>query len=67
MNFENWAEQNLYLDNPLEQHVKSAWDSCKNEMLKVIKSKYPNYVGDKVYEDGWDTACMSIEEEVEKL
>lgn len=66
MNFHKWFTTSE--DKPSFMFdAEMGWDACKLEVLKIIKSKYPKYVGDLVYEDGWDTACMSIEEEIDKL
>lgn len=70
MNFEEWFKITPIVDeNYTEEEVaRLAWDSCKNEVLKIIRLKYPKTgLHDLVYEDGWDTACMSIEEKVEQL
>ncbi|HUS48976.1 MAG TPA: hypothetical protein VMZ91_02325 [Candidatus Paceibacterota bacterium] len=75
MNFQDWYNEHRKsqgMNCRLElSDVREAWKACKKEVLKIIKSKYPNkypkHVKDLVYRDGWEDACMIIEGEVEKL
>ncbi len=72
MNFKQWwktfaINDRYYSYRDTEEAAEQAWNACKEEVLKIIKSKYPKEINDLVYEDGWDTACMSIEEEIENL
>lgn len=73
MNFEQWWNKTFKRIDTCEPYPlrdKQIWDACKEETLKIIKSKYPKSprdVNDLIYEDGWDLACMNIEEKIKQL